>query len=129
MQTFHSRTHRAELSEKGILEVFLEARKKIKETSFNGKKVTVTEHSAKDGSPMLKELLTNMDNSPVFIIAFAGHGTFHIDVEMGMQRWKGYNTTSEVQKRLEKYTFDPKDIKIMLKECKKTEHKHLAQVV
>lgn len=129
MKIIKSTTHRAELSDDGILKIFLLKGKKIQETSFNGNNVkTVVEHTAKKGAPLLRNLLVAMDNLPVCCAAFATNGDFHIDCEVGMQRWKGYTTTTDMQKKLKEYNFETKDIKFIIKFCKNTEHLSLARV-
>jgi len=128
MKIFNSNTHRAELSDNGILEVFLLKGKKIQETSFNGKKVSTTEHTAKHGALLLRNLLAAMDTLPLIRASCASSHTFNVDYEAGIQRWKGIKSTAEIRKALEKCNFDNKDIKFIIKFCKKTSHLSLPRV-
>lgn len=128
MKKFISDTHRAEISSNGILDVFPLEGRKIQEVTYNGKKVSTAEHTAKDGSPILRNLLNVMDNLPIFRAAFADKDVFHIDYETGTQRWKGYKTTAEVREALEKCKFSIKDIDFMITECMGTTHPFLPKV-
>jgi len=128
MATFKSNTHRAELSKDGVLDVFPLEGRKIQEMSFNGKRAHIAEHTAKDGSPILRNLLDAMDNLPLFRAAFAENDVFHIDYETGTQRWKGYKTTEEVREALEKCKFSNKDVDAMITACMKTNHPFLPKV-
>jgi hypothetical protein len=128
MKTFTSDTHRAELSLEGVLNVFPLEGRKIQETSFDGEKVRVAEHTAKDGSPVLRNLLHVMDNLPLFRTAFAGNGVFHLDYETGTQRWKGYKPTEAIRDALIKCKFTTKDIVHMISSCERTIHPFLPKV-
>jgi len=128
MPTFQSNTHRAELSNTGILDVFPLEGRKIQETSFDGDDVRVVEHTAESGSPMLKHLLNAMDNLPVFRAAFANAEVFHVDYETGTQRWKGNKGTDDIREALTKCAFSNKNIDAMIDTCKQTNHKFLPKV-
>jgi hypothetical protein len=128
MQIFESNTHRAEISEEGILDVFPLGGRKIQEISFDGDNVTTLEHTAQDGSPILKDLLRVMDKLPLFRAAFAQNDVFHLDYETGTQRWKGYKTTGEVRKALIKCNFNVKDINYIINICKRTKHMGLPKI-
>lgn len=128
MQIFESNTHRVELSEEGILDVFPLEGRKIQEISFDGDNVTILEHTAKDGSPILRDLLSVMDRLPLFRAAFAQNDVFHIDYETGTQRWKGYKTTGEVREALIKCNFSTEDIDYIIRNCKKNKHIGLPKI-
>ena len=128
MKVFTSDTHRAELSTEGILDVFLVEGRKILETSFDGDNVRVEEHTAKEGSPVLRKLLDVMDTQPVLRAAFAKYNVFHVDYETGTQRWKGYKTTQEVRHALIGCGFKINDIYDMIATCEKTTHEMLPKV-
>jgi hypothetical protein len=128
MKTFQSDTHRAELSTDGILNIFPLEGRKIQEMSFDGENVRIAEHTAKDGAPVLRNLLDVMDNLPLFCAAFAKNGIFHVDYEAGTQRWKGYKTTKEVREALSKCKFSNIDIDLMISACEQTTHAVLPKV-
>jgi len=128
MKTFQSDTHRAELSHDGILNVFPLEDRKIKEVAFNGDKVRVAEHTAKSGSPALRDLLVAMENTPVFRAAFAQNDVFHVDYEAGASRCKGYKTTEEVRDALYKCKFSSKEVELILRRCQQTNHPFLPKV-
>ncbi len=128
MKTFHSDTHRAELSKDAILNVYALEGRKIKELSFNGDDVRVKEHTAKDGAPTLRNLLDVMDNCPVFRAAFAQNDIFYVDYEAGTQRWKGYKPTDEVREALNKCKFAAEDIDSIIDVCSQVHHSFLPKV-
>ena len=116
MHTFYSSTYRA-LIKNGIISIFPLTRKKIKEISFNGAKISTVEHTANAGSPILQELLSIMDTLPSFLAAFAGKNVFHVDYEMGTQRCKEYKTIEELREILIKYNFNSETIEEIIKLC------------
>jgi hypothetical protein len=128
MHKFESDTHRMELSQDGIINVFQLDGRVIQEVTYNGAKVKTAEHTAETGSPILRNLLTAMDSAPVFRAAFAANGVFHVDYETGTQRWKGYEPTKEVKEKLLKCGFNDKSVEMILMKCKQNLHPSLPKV-
>jgi len=128
MHTFRSDTHRAELSSDGVINVFQLEGRTISEVTYNGAKVRTAEHTAASGSPILRNLLTSLDNAPTFRAAFASNGVFHVDYETGTQRWKGYKPTEEVREALLNCGFPDMSIDMILVTCQKTCHRSLPRV-
>ena len=128
MKSFQSDTHRVELSKDGVINVFPLEGRTIQETTFDGDNVQVAEHTAKDGSPILRNLLNVMDDLPLFRAAFAGNGVFHVDYETGTQRWKGYKTAIEIREALTRCKFTTTDIDFIVGMCEQTNHPFLPKV-
>mgnify|MGYP001103104356 CR=1 FL=1 len=128
MKTHKSNTHYAELSNNGILNIFTIKGKTIQEVSFEGPAIHITEHTATSGAPVLRELLNIMDNFPVLSVAFAGNDIFHVDYELGTQRWKGTKTLDELHELLIDCNFTNEDINSMTHLCTQTTHTILPKV-
>jgi len=128
MLTHTSDTHRAEVTDDGILDIFLIKGRMIEELSFDGDTVQVTEHTAKSGAPVLTELLKVMDALPLLRAAYAGDGIFHTDHETGTQRSKSRISEDDLQILLQSYNFSVSAITEMLTLCKLDIHHELARV-
>lgn len=122
MKEYMSKTHRAKISDKGIVEVYLIGEHVIEETSMRRKKLVTERFTASNSPRTVRPLLAVLDSTPVLQLAHAGSGNYHMDVEWGLGRRVETKQETHARELLAKYGFDEKVIEEMLDLCKQAVH-------
>jgi hypothetical protein len=117
---FVSETHKAIISNEGLLKVVQLAPHQLRITRYSDKGVQVDivdKNSNVDGAT--RSLLGAMSETPVFVAGWAGNSEWNVDLDCGFQRWRGVKPTKSLSKALTNCGFDTSTKKQIMSECRK----------
>ena len=119
MQQVKSKTHRAMLSDDGVVNVYQIAKHCVEETTFDSGKPTIVQFTVDNAPDSLRKLLEWYDKTPVLrFAADTVEWMFHVDVEAGPSRWQGTKPEKAMKKLLKSYGFDKQTAREILEFCK-----------
>ena len=129
MPEFESKTHKVIVSNEGIMEIFPLAGRAIRESVISPDgTVTIVEHRAGHASDSMNKLLEALDTAPLLRTAYAGEGNFHVDMDCGATRWKGYKKHSDIVAGLKYCGFSAEMTKVIIALCTTHTHEFMARV-
>lgn len=129
MPEFVSKTHKVIVTPDGIMEIYPVQGRTIKESIISPDgKVRIIEHTVKTESNQFRALIEELDIVPLLKAAYAGDGTFHVDMDCGATRWKGSKDIESLQAGLKHCGFTKEIAKGILKLCTKHTHEFMDRV-
>lgn len=118
---FVSETHKATISDEGLLVVWQLAPREVRITSSTpdgGIGVSIVDEKTA-GDHSTKRLLQAMSKMPAFAAGYSGESEWNVDLDCGFQRWRGVKPTRDLSKALTNCGFSPEIKKKIMAECQK----------
>jgi len=120
MKEYLSETHKAVVSNDGVLKVWQLAPKELRitrSTPDGGLDFTIV--NSENADPSDKRMLEAMNRAPLFAAGYAGNSEWNLDLDCGFQRWRGVKTSKQLSEALSNCGFDPETKKQITSACRK----------